>query len=76
MSAPDEDTGRSSQGELWRRGSPIPAADVKRDLITAAPDTSTQAAILRKRGIGSLQVVTERDLMDIASEFLEEKLRN
>ncbi len=76
-----------AQGELWRRGAPVAVADVmKRDLITVSPETSTQEAIelMRGRGIGSLPVVkegkligivTERDFMDIASELLEEKLR-
>jgi CBS domain-containing protein len=75
-----------AQGELWKRGAPIPVSDVmKRELITVAPETSTQEAILlmKERGIGSLPVVkdgrligivTERDFMDIASELLEEKL--
>jgi CBS domain-containing protein len=59
---------------------------MKKDLITVAPETPTQTAILlmKERGIGSLPVVkdgrligivTERDFMDIASELLEEKLR-
>jgi CBS domain-containing protein len=59
---------------------------MKRDLITVAPETTTHAAILlmKERRIGSLPVVkdgrligivTERDFMDIASELLEEKLR-
>ena len=64
-----------------------PVGDVmKRDLITVAPETTTHAAILlmKERGIGSLPVVkdgrligivTERDFMDIASELLEEKLK-
>ncbi len=76
-----------AQGELWRRGAPIPVGDVmKRDLITVAPETVTQAAILlmKERRIGSLPVVkdgrligivTERDFMDIAAELLEEKLK-
>jgi CBS domain-containing protein len=75
-----------AQGELWKRGAPVPVADVmKRDLITVAPETSTQEAIrlMKERRIGSLPVVkdgrligivTERDFMDIASELLEEKL--
>jgi CBS domain-containing protein len=53
---------------------------------TVTPETTTQAAILlmKERRIGSLPVVkdgrligivTERDFMDIASELLEEKLR-
>jgi CBS domain-containing protein/gamma-glutamylcysteine synthetase len=76
-----------AQGALWKRGGPIPVSDVmKKDLITVAPETPTQTAILlmKERGIGSLPVVkdgrligivTERDFMDIASELLEEKLR-
>jgi CBS domain-containing protein len=76
-----------AQGELWKRGAPIPVGDVmKRDLITVAPETTTHAAIvlMKERGIGSLPVVkdgrligivTERDFMDIASELLEEKLK-
>ena len=76
-----------AQGELWKRGASIPVGDVmKRDLITVAPETSTKEAILlmKERGIGSLPVVkdgrligivTERDFMDMASELLEEKLR-
>jgi CBS domain-containing protein/gamma-glutamylcysteine synthetase len=76
-----------AQGALWKRGGPIPVSDVmKKDLITVAPETPTQTAIvlMKERGIGSLPVVkdgrligivTERDFMDIASELLEEKLR-
>jgi CBS domain-containing protein len=77
-----------AQGEFWKRGAPIPVSDVmKRDLITVAPETSTQEAIalMKERRIGSLPVVkdgrligmvTERDFMDIASELLEEKLKD
>jgi CBS domain-containing protein/gamma-glutamyl:cysteine ligase YbdK (ATP-grasp superfamily) len=76
-----------AQGELWKRGAPVPVSDVmKRDLITVTPETTTQDAILlmKERRIGSLPVVkdgrligivTERDFMDIASELLEEKLK-
>jgi predicted transcriptional regulator len=76
-----------AQGELWKRGAPVPVSDVmKKDLITVAPETTTQEAILlmKERRIGSLPVVkdgrligivTERDFMDIASELLEEKLK-
>jgi CBS domain-containing protein len=76
-----------AQGELWKRGAPVPVGDVmKRDLITVSPETTTHEAILlmKERRIGSLPVVkdgrligivTERDFMDIASELLEEKLK-
>ncbi|MGH9324204.1 MAG: CBS domain-containing protein [Vicinamibacteria bacterium] len=76
-----------AQGELWKRGAPIPVGDVmKRDLITVTPETSTQEAIvlMKERRIGSLPVVkdgrligivTERDFMDIAFELLDQKLR-
>jgi CBS domain-containing protein len=76
-----------AQGELWKRGAPVPVSDVmKRDLITVSPETTTHEAILmmKERRIGSLPVVkdgrligivTERDFMDIASELLEEKLK-
>jgi CBS domain-containing protein len=76
-----------AQGELWKRGAPVPVSDVmKKDLITVTPETSTQEAILlmKERRIGSLPVVkdgrligivTERDFMDIAFELLEEKLK-
>jgi CBS domain-containing protein len=75
-----------AQGELWRRGAPVPVGDVmKRDLITVGPETTTQEAIALMKGkrIGSLPVVkdgkligivTERDFMDIASELLQERL--
>jgi CBS domain-containing protein len=77
-----------AQGEFWKRGAPIPVSDVmKRDLITVAPETPTQEAIalMKERRIGSLPVVkdgrligivTERDFMDIASELLEDKLKD
>jgi CBS domain-containing protein len=77
-----------AQGEFWKRGAPIPVSDVmKRDLITVTPETPTQDAIalMKERRIGSLPVVkdgrligivTERDFMDIASELLEEKLKD
>jgi CBS domain-containing protein/gamma-glutamyl:cysteine ligase YbdK (ATP-grasp superfamily) len=77
-----------AQGELWKRGAPVPVSDVmKKDLITVAPETTTQEAILlmKERRIGSLPVVkdgrligivTERDFMDIAFELLEEKLND
>ena len=66
----------------------MPVSDVmKKDLITVAPETTTQEAILlmKERRIGSLPVVkdgrligivTERDFMDIAFELLEEKLND
>ncbi len=75
---------KASSGSGGRR---FPVSDVmKRDLITVAPETSTQEAILlmKERRIGSLPVVkdgrligivTERDFMDIATELLEEKLK-
>ena len=59
---------------------------MKRDLVTVDPSTPTleAVALMKGKGIGSLPVVkdghliglvTERDFMDIASELLEEKLK-
>lgn len=76
-----------AQGELAKRGEPIPVSEVmKRDLVTVGPGTTTleAVALMKEKGIGSLPVVkddkligivTERDFMDIASELLEEKLK-
>lgn len=76
-----------AQGEFSRREAPIPVSEVmKRNLVTVDPGTSTleAVALMKKHGIGSLPVVrdgqligivTERDFMDIASELLEEKLK-
>lgn len=76
-----------AQGAFSHRQAPIPVSEVmKRDLVTVAPDTTTQAAVslMKEKHIGSLPVVkdgrligivTERDFMDIARELLEEKLR-
>jgi CBS domain-containing protein len=76
-----------AQGEFSKRSDPIPVSEVmKRDLVTVDPGTTTleAVALMKGKGIGSLPVVkdghligivTERDFMDIASELLEEKLK-
>ncbi len=76
-----------AQGEFAKRDDPIPVSEVmKRDLVTVDPGTTTLEAVklMKGKGIGSLPVVkdghligivTERDFMDIASELLEEKLK-
>jgi len=76
-----------AQGEFANRAEPIPVSEVmKRDLVTVDPSTTTleAVALMKAKGIGSLPVVkdgqligivTERDFMDIASELLEEKLK-
>ncbi len=76
-----------AQGGLEHRPDPMAVREVmKRDLLTVDPDATTLHAIalMKKHRIGSLPVVkdgrligivTERDFMDIASELLEEKLR-
>jgi CBS domain-containing protein/gamma-glutamylcysteine synthetase len=75
-----------AQGQLDRRRQ-IAASDVmKRDPITIAPEASTLEAIeaMRQNGVSCLPVVksgrlvgiiTERDLMNVAAELLEEQLR-
>ena len=76
-----------ANGEFAKREEPIPVSEVmKRDLVTVAPETTTleAVALMKGKSIGSLPVVkdgrligivTERDFMDIASELLEEKLK-
>jgi CBS domain-containing protein len=67
---------------------PIPVAEVmKRDPWTVSPDTSTLVAIevMRQKDVGCLPVVTKdgklvgmvtsRNLLGVASELLEQKLK-
>jgi CBS domain-containing protein len=76
-----------AQGEFARRDAPIPVSEImKRNLVTVDPGTTTleAVALMKEKGIGSLPVVkdgqligivTERDFMNIAGVLLEEKLK-
>lgn len=76
-----------AQGELLKREEPIPVSEVmKRNLVTVDPGATTLEAIqlMQQHRIGSLPVVkdgklvgivTERDFMGIASELLEQRLK-
>ena len=76
-----------ARGTQERRGEPIPVSEVmKRDPWTVSPETSTLTAIevMRRYSVGCLLVVkddrlvgmvTASNLMGIAEELLEQKLR-
>ena len=76
-----------ARGKLSREGRQIAVSEImKKDPITVTPETTTLDAIdlMRQHGIGCLPVVkeghlagiiTERDFMNVASELIEEKLR-
>jgi CBS domain-containing protein len=76
-----------ARGELGENGHHVAVSEVmKRNPVTVSPETSTLESIdlMRRRGISCLPVVkeerligivTERDFMNLASELLEQKLR-